>query len=147
MDGLNRVILLGNIGSDPEARKTTHGTTILSLRLATTETYRERDTKTRKERTEWHKVVVFGQSADNLSKFLAKGDRILVEGKLRTRSYQAKAGHKVYVVEVVSDNILLQGSKKFEEKRNGGRREKEEEKTTSEDEDPFNGADDDDVPF
>lgn len=150
MDGFNRVILLGNVGSEPELKKTTHGTSILSLRIATSESYVERETKSRKERTEWHKVVVFGQAAENLSKFLGKGDKLLIEGKLRTRSYEAKAGHKVYTTEVVSDKVILRGKAGGGSgggKGSGGKR--SEQRQEEPEQDPFGGADvdDDDVPF
>src|SRR5690606_35709928 len=85
-EGLNRVILLGNLGADPELRMTGGGTAVLKLRLATSESYLDRN-KQRQERTEWHRVVVWGRRAEGLGKVLNKGDRILVEGSLRTSSY------------------------------------------------------------
>jgi single-strand DNA-binding protein len=107
-EGLNRVILLGNLGADPELRMTGGGTAILKLRLATSESYLDRN-KQRQERTEWHRVVVWGRRAEGLGKVLTKGDRILVEGSLRTSSYDDKEGHKRYTTEVIASNIVLSG--------------------------------------
>jgi single-strand DNA-binding protein len=107
-EGLNRVMLLGNLGQDPELRMTSGGQAVLKLRLATSETYLDRN-KVRQERTEWHSVVVWGKRAEALSKFLTKGSRIFVEGGLRTSSYDDKEGQKRYRTEVVASNIILSG--------------------------------------
>jgi len=107
-EGLNRVILLGNLGADPELRMTGGGTAVLKLRLATSESYLDRN-KQRQERTEWHRVVVWGRRAEGLGKVLGKGDRILVEGSLRTSSYDDKEGNKRYTTEVIANNIVLSG--------------------------------------
>jgi single-strand DNA-binding protein len=107
-EGLNRVILLGNLGADPELRMTGGGTAVLKLRLATSETYLDRN-KQRQERTEWHRVVVWGRRAEALGKILSKGDRLLVEGSLRTSSYDDKEGHKRYTTEVIASNVVLSG--------------------------------------
>lgn len=107
-EGLNRVLLLGNLGADPELRMTNNGQAVLKMRLATSETYLDRN-KVRQERTEWHNVVVWGRRAEALSKFLAKGSRLFVEGGLRTSSYEDRDGNKRYKTEVVANNIILAG--------------------------------------
>src|SRR6187551_354360 len=107
-EGLNRVMLLGNLGADPELKMTSGGQAVLKLRLATSETYLDRN-KVRQERTEWHSVVVWGKRAEALSKFLTKGSRIFVEGGIRTSSYDDKEGKKRYKTEVVANNIILGG--------------------------------------
>jgi single-strand DNA-binding protein len=107
-EGLNRVMLLGNLGADPELRMTNGGQAVLKLRLATSETYLDRN-KVRQERTEWHSVVVWGKRAEALAKILAKGSRIFIEGGLRTSSYDDKDGNKRYKTEVVAQNIILSG--------------------------------------
>jgi single-strand DNA-binding protein len=108
-DGLNRVMLLGNLGQDPELRMTSGGQAVLKMRLATSETYLDRN-KVRQERTEWHSVVVWGRRAEALSKFLTKGSRLFVEGGIRTSSYDDKDGNKRYRTEVVAQNIILAGN-------------------------------------
>jgi len=107
-EGLNRVMLLGNLGADPELKMTSGGQAVLKLRLATSETYLDRN-KVRQERTEWHSVVVWGRRAEALGKFLTKGSRLFVEGGLRTSNYDDKDGNKRYRTEIVASNIILSG--------------------------------------
>src|SRR3974390_988479 len=106
-EGLNRVMLLGNLGADPELRVTPGGQAILKLRLATNETYLDRN-NVRQERTEWHRVTVWGRRAEALGKILQKGDSLFVEGRLQTSSYE-KNGEKRYSTEVVANNVILSG--------------------------------------
>ncbi len=108
-DGLNRVMLLGNLGADPELRVTSGGQSVLKLRLATSETYLDKN-RVRQERTEWHSVVVWGKRAEALGKFLTKGSRLFIEGGLRTSTYDDKEGNKKYRTEIVASNIILSGS-------------------------------------
>lgn len=107
-DGLNRVMLLGNLGADPELRYTQGGQAILKLRLATTESYLDAN-KVRQERTEWHSVTVWGKRGEGLARVLNKGSRIFVEGGLRTTSYDDKDGNKRYRTEIVASEIILAG--------------------------------------
>lgn len=107
-DGLNRVMLLGNLGADPELRMTSGGQAVLKLRLATAETYLDRN-RNRQEKTEWHSVVVWGKRAEALGKILSKGSRLFVEGSLRTSSYDDRDGNKRYKTEIVANNIILGG--------------------------------------
>ena len=106
-EGLNRVMLLGNLGADPELRVTPGGQAVLKLRLATNESYLDRN-NVRQERTEWHRVTVWGRRAEALGKILQKGDSLFVEGRLQTSSYE-KNGEKRYSTEVVANNIVLPG--------------------------------------
>lgn len=107
-DGLNRVLLLGNLGADPELKMTGSGQAVLKMRLATTESYLDRN-KVRQEKTEWHNVVLWGKRAEALGKFLTKGSRLFVEGGLRTSSYDDRDGNKRYKTEVVATNVILAG--------------------------------------
>ena len=111
-DGLNRVILIGNLGQDPELRFTQSQQGVLSLRIATTESYFDTNTKERKELTEWHSVVVWGKRGEALNKILSKGSRIAIEGRLKTRSWDDKnGGGKRYATEVVANNVILLGGR------------------------------------
>lgn len=106
-EGLNRVMLLGNLGSDPELRVTQGGQPVLKLRLATTEKYLDKN-NTRQERTEWHSVSLWGKRGEALAKFLKKGERVFVEGSIRTSSYE-KNGEKRYSTEIVATDVILNG--------------------------------------
>lgn len=115
-DGLNRVTLLGNLGADPELRHTRDGGAVLNLRLATTESYLDRD-KVRKERTDWHSVTVWGKRGEALAGILRKGSQLLVEGSLRTSSYEDRDGNKRYKTEVNATNVVLCGGRGKGERR------------------------------
>ena len=106
-EGFNKVMLLGNLGADPELKMTQGGQSVLKLRLATTETYLDKN-QTRQERTEWHSVTLWGKRGEALAKFLTKGERIFVEGSLRTSSYE-KNGEKRYSTEINASNVILAG--------------------------------------
>lgn len=149
-EGLNRVLLLGNLGADPELRMTNSGQAVLKMRLATSETYLDRN-RQRQERTEWHNVVVWGKRAEALGKFLTKGTRLFVEGGLRTSSYEDRDGNKRYRTEVVASNVILSGSGGG---RGGGRSDDAVDHGAPasggggfDDADYGGGGDDDDIPF
>jgi single-strand DNA-binding protein len=111
-EGLNRVILIGNLGQDPELRYTQSNQAVLSLRIATTESFFDTNTKERKENTEWHTVIVWGKRGEALNKILSKGSRIAIEGRLKTRSWDDKnGGAKRYATEVVANNVILLGGR------------------------------------
>jgi single-strand DNA-binding protein len=157
-EGLNRVMLMGNLGQDPELRFTQGGQAVLNLRLATTESYLDRD-RVRKERTDWHNVVIWGKRAEGLSKILRKGSSILVEGSLRTSSFEGRDGQKRYKTEVNARNVLLTGGGGGGGGGGGARRADTPEAGGYEDYDqggpPYEGPpdafggpeDDDDIPF
>jgi single-strand DNA-binding protein len=108
-DGMNRVILLGNLGADPELRYTTSGVAVLSIRLATNESYLDKN-KEPQARTEWHTVVVWGQRAEGLARVLTKGAGVLVEGTLRTSSYE-RDGQRRYRTEVHARDVFFTGKR------------------------------------
>ena len=108
-EGLNRVMLLGNLGADPELRYTKGGQAVMQIRLATTERVKDQSGNW-SDRTEWHSVVVWGKRAEGLSKFLRKGSSIFVEGSLRTTNWE-KDGQKHYKTEVNAREILLAGGR------------------------------------
>ncbi|HEX4514344.1 MAG TPA: single-stranded DNA-binding protein [Polyangiaceae bacterium] len=106
-EGLNKVLLLGNLGADPELRVTPGGQAVLKLRLATTESYLDKN-NTRQERTEWHRITIWGKRGEALAKFLTKGDRIFIEGRIQTSSYE-KNGEKRYSTDIIANNVILSG--------------------------------------
>jgi single-strand DNA-binding protein len=110
MSGVNKVILVGRLGKDPEVRNLENGASVARFTMATSETYKDKTTGERKELTEWHNVVLWRGLADIASKYLHKGDQVYIEGKLRTRSYD-KDGVTRYTTEVVGDDLTLLGSK------------------------------------
>jgi single-strand DNA-binding protein len=109
MSGINKVILVGHLGKDPEVRHLDGGVTVASFPLATSETYTKDGKKI--EQTEWHNIVMWRGLADIASKYLQKGKLVYIEGKLRTRSFEDKEGHKKYTTEIVAENFTLLGRK------------------------------------
>jgi len=109
-EGMNRTILIGNLGQNPELRYTKNQRAVLHIRMATTESYLTRDNN-REQRTDWHSVVVWGKRGEALNKILGKGDRIGVEGRIHNRSWEANDGSKRYSTEIVANNVLLLGSR------------------------------------
>jgi single-strand DNA-binding protein len=105
--GINKVILIGNLGADPETRSTPSGTTVGSLRLATTDTWRDRQSGELQERTEWHRVVLWGRLGDVARDYLHKGSRIYVEGRLQTRKWQGQDGQDRYTTEIVANDLQM----------------------------------------
>lgn len=103
MAGINKVILVGNLGKDPEVRYTPDGKAITNITLATSETWKDKVSGERKEKTEWHRVVFFGGLAEIAGKYLHKGSKVYVEGKLQTRKWQGQDGQDRYTTEVVVD--------------------------------------------
>lgn len=108
-EGLNEVTLIGRLGQDPELRFTQSNQGVLTIRMATTESYFDNNTKERKERTEWHTVVVWSKRGEGLNKILSKGSKICVKGRLQTRSWEDKQGGKRYSTEIVATNVILLG--------------------------------------
>ena len=105
---VNKVILVGHLGKDPDVRFTNTGSAVANLSLATSEVWNDRDGK-RQERTEWHNIVVWGKQAESCGQYLAKGRQVYVEGSIRTRSYDDKSGTKRYITEVVAQRIQFLG--------------------------------------
>ena len=105
MKGINKVILIGNLGQDPEIRYTSGGMAIATLSLATSESWRDKQTGEQKERTEWHRVVLVGKLAEVAGQHLKKGAQVYVEGKLRTRKWQDQSGQERYTTEVLVDSF------------------------------------------
>ncbi|MCI5061396.1 single-stranded DNA-binding protein [Algiphilus sp.] len=107
--GINKVILVGNLGQDPEVRYTANGTAVANLRIATTESWRDKQSGEQRENTEWHTVVLFGKTAEIASQYLKKGRQVFIEGKLQTRKWQDKSGNDRYSTEIVANDMQMLG--------------------------------------
>ena len=113
MSSVNKVILIGHLGADPEVRTVSSGNTVARLNVATSENWTDREGQ-KQERTEWHRVVVWGKQAEICGKYLSKGRQIYVEGRLQTRSWEDQQGQKKYTTEVIANNIQFLGSQQHE---------------------------------
>lgn len=111
MAGVNKVILIGNLGKDPEVRHLESGAVVANFPIATSETYKDRKSGEKVTQTEWHNIVIWRGLAEVAEKYLKKGNSVYIEGKLRTRSWDDKEGNKRYTTEVVADNMTMLGGK------------------------------------
>jgi single-strand DNA-binding protein len=111
MASVNKVILVGNLGADPETRYAPSGDAICNIRIATTDTWRDKASGDKKEATEWHRVVFFGKLAEIAGQYLKKGSQVYVEGSLRTRKWQDKEGRDQYTTEIRADQMQMLGSR------------------------------------
>jgi single-strand DNA-binding protein len=110
MSGVNKVILIGRLGKDPEVRNLDNGVSVANFTMATSESYKDKTTGEKKEVTEWHNIVLWRGLAEISQKYLHKGDLVYIEGKLRTRSWE-KEGVTRYTTEIVADNMTMLGSR------------------------------------
>jgi single-strand DNA-binding protein len=106
--GVNKVILVGHLGADPDMRYTPSGQGVCELRLATSESWNDKNGQ-RQERTEWHRIVVWGKRAEVCSKYLSKGRQVFVEGRIQTRNYVDKDGNKRYMTEIIANDVQFLG--------------------------------------
>lgn len=155
---VNKVILVGNLGKDPELRYTASGTAVANFSLATTERYKDRDGNSQ-EKTEWHNIVAWRQLAEICGKYLGKGRQVYIEGKIQTRSYEDRDGNRRYITEIVADQMQMLGRPGDDNSGGGGgyqrrepRPERQERPASNNqpqqnqyEEPPFNP--DDDIPF
>jgi len=110
--GINKVIVVGNLGAAPESRTMPSGGTATNFSVATSESWKDKQTGQKQERTEWHKIVTFGRLAEICAEYLVKGSKVYVEGSLRTRKWQDKAGKDNYTTEIVASEMQMLGSDK-----------------------------------
>jgi single-strand DNA-binding protein len=109
--GVNKVILIGNLGADPETRAMPSGTTVANLRVATSESWRDKQSGEQQERTEWHRVAFFGRLAEVAGEYLRKGSQVYIEGSLRTRKWQDKQGNDRYSTEIIGNDLQMLGGR------------------------------------
>lgn|SRR5690606_11913495 len=108
--GVNKVILVGNLGNDPETRQTSNENTMTNISVATTESWKDKATGENKERTEWHRVVFFGRLAEIAAEYLKKGRQVYIEGSVKTRKWQDKNGQDQYITEIIANELEMLGS-------------------------------------
>lgn len=109
--GINKVILVGNLGADPETRAMPSGMTVANLRIATSESWRDKQSGEQQERTEWHRVALFGRLGEIAAEYLKKGSQVYIEGSLRTRKWQDKQGNERYSTEIVASDMQMLGGR------------------------------------
>ena len=109
--GVNKVILIGNLGKDPETRYMPSGSAVTNMRIATNEQWKDKQTGEQQERTEWHSIAMFGRLAEIAAEYLRKGSQVYIEGKLRTRKWQDKEGKDRWTTEIVADEMNMLGGK------------------------------------
>jgi len=150
MGSVNKVILVGNLGRDAELRYTPGGAAVATLNLATTEVWNDKGGQ-RQEKTEWHRIVLWGKQAESLQEYLTKGKQICVEGRLQTRQWDDKDGNKKYTTEIKADRITLLGGGGGGAGRSGGTDRAERGGPSAPhsggDEPPMEPITDDDIPF
>jgi single-strand DNA-binding protein len=148
MGSVNKVILVGNLGRDAELRYTPGGSPVATINLATTEIWNDKAGQ-RQEKTEWHRVVLWGKTAESLNEYLTKGKQIYVEGRLQTRQWDDKDGHKRYTTEIRGDRIVLLGGGGMGAGGGGGRQQPRTSGPSEEQHmiEPGSELTDDDIPF
>ncbi len=109
--GVNKVIVVGNLGQDPETRYMPSGSAVTNMRIATNESWKDKQTGEQKDRTEWHNVAMFGRLAEIAAEYLRKGSQVYIEGKLRTRKWQDKDGNDRYTTEIIADEMQMLGGR------------------------------------
>ena len=109
--GSNKVILIGNLGQDPESRTTPGGATVTNIRIATSESWRDKQSGEMKEQTEWHTVVMWNRLGEIAAEYLRKGSQVYIEGRLRTRKWQDKSGNDRYTTEIIASEMQMMGGR------------------------------------
>jgi len=149
--GINKVILIGNLGADPETRYTAGGSAITNIRIATSESWRDKTSGEQQERTEWHRVVFFNRLAEIAGEYLRKGSQVYVEGTLRTRKWQDQSGQDRYTTEVVASEMQMLGGRGGDSQertaQSGGFRDNQRSGQPPGDEPADDGFAEDDIPF
>ena len=133
MAGVNKAIILGRLGRDPEVRHTQDGTAVVTLSVATSEAWTDKSSGEKREKTEWHRVSAFGRLAEIMAQYLSKGSQVYIEGKIQTRKWQDQGGNDRYTTEIVAREMQMLGSARNEQ--------------AQQQPEPQQGGFDDDVPF
>ena len=143
-NGVNKVILIGNLGQKPEMRYTATNSAVANLSIATTESWKDKESGEMRDKTEWHRVVFFGKPAETIERYLDKGSKIYVEGKLQTRKWQDKEGKDRWTTEILGNQLTMLGSRNSND---SGSQQDTSSETPFPEDDSGPGLSDDDIPF
>ena len=141
--GINKVIVVGNLGADPDSRTMPSGNAVTNISVATSESWNDKETGEKQEKTEWHRVVFFGRLAEIASEYLKKGSQVYIEGKLQTRKWEDKEGNERWTTEIVSNQMQMLGEKMSQSASNQGNVTKQNNSSNEFVDEEF----DDDIPF
>lgn len=145
MAGVNKAILIGNLGRDPEVRYTPDGTAVANFSIATSEEWKDKNTGEKREKTEWHRIVAFRRLGEICGEYLSKGRQVYIEGRIQTRDWEDKDGIKRYTTEIVADKMQMLGPKgDFGGSRNAGSGARPQDSAPSP---AYGNMGDDDIPF
>ncbi len=144
MAGVNKVILIGNLGADPEVRYSPDGTAVAKFNIATSDQWKDKNTGEMKKNTEWHRIVAFRRLGEICGEYLAKGKQVYIEGSLRTNQWQDKDGNKRYTTEIIASKMQMLGSRDSFDNTGGG---SGFQKNNMPPGPEFSGSQDDDIPF
>jgi len=139
MAGVNKAIIVGNLGNDPEMRSTQAGKSVANISVATSEEWKDKQTGEKQSDTQWHKIVAFGKLAEIIGQYLRKGSKVYVEGSIKTRKWQDKDGQDRYTTEIVASEMQMLDSK--------GESQQQQAQSAPADNQPPANFDDDDIPF
>ena len=145
--GVNKVILVGNLGQDPEVRYMPNGNAVTNISVATSESWKDKNTGADQERTEWHRVVMFRRLAEIAGEYLRKGSKVYIEGKLQTRKWQDQQGQDRYTTEVVADEMQMLDSRSGSAEYGGGSRASAPQSQPASKPAPVDNGFEDDIPF
>ena len=149
MAGINKAILVGNLGADPEVRYMQDGTAVANFNIATSESWKDKTTGEKRDKTEWHRIVAFRRLGEICGEYLSKGKQVYIEGKIQTRQWEDKDGNKRYTTEIVASQMQMLGSRddSYGNSRGSGFRKDESAPGQSAPGPGFPGEPDDDIPF
>ena len=141
--GINKAIIVGNLGNDPEVKYTQGGTTITTISVATSESWKDKQTGEQKERTEWHRVKGFGRLGEIMGEYLKKGQQVYIEGSIRTEKYTDKAGVEKYATDIIANEMQMLGGRG----EGSGQRSERPQRQETQQSAPAGGVEGDDIPF
>ena len=148
MAGINKVILIGNLGSDPEVRYTPSGVAVAQFNIATSEEWKDKDSGEKKERTEWHRIVAWRRLGEICGEYLSKGQQVYVEGRIQTNAWEDKEGNKRYTTEIIANTVQFLGRRESSENaRPRGTSSTSSTSSANFQGGPAQGPGDDDIPF